>query len=60
MWPAVAMNSNLPHFKHGDLLLHLWGWQCDWSIGEFVRSQSSATPHTTIKRCGSLMDVFAR
>jgi len=36
--PAVVMNSNVPHFKHGDLVLHLWGWQCDWSIGALLNS----------------------
>ena len=25
--PAVVMNQNVPHWKEGDLVLHLWAWQ---------------------------------
>jgi len=39
--PAVVMNSNVPHFKHGDLVLHLWGWQCDWSVGALINASWS-------------------
>jgi len=36
--PAPVMNGNVPHFKTGDLVLHLWGWQCDWSIGALINA----------------------